>query len=119
MILKPRQVSELCPQMSSTLNRVIGSSGKRFPKKAAVIGSWENSKSMGPPRRPQWKVGEGNGVSGYQVRLGLGELSPWGMGDSAGLNGIRRPGPIPLPQKSQEGAYSPFTSAQGSHLLGF
>lgn len=38
MILKRRQVSELCPQMSSTLDRIIGFSGQRFPKKVNFNG---------------------------------------------------------------------------------
>lgn len=41
------------------------------------------------------------------------------MGDSASLYGIRGPGPSPPPQKTQEGAYSPFTSAQGSSPFRF
>lgn len=113
MILKDRQVSELCPQMSSTVDRVICFSGQRFPRRAAIMGSQENSESVGPPRRPQWKVGEGNGISGYQVRLGLGELSPWGMGDSASLNGIRGPGPGSHPQRARKGLILPSLVLRG------
>lgn len=75
MILQHRQVSELCPQMSSTLDRVICFSGQRFPKRAAVVGSWGSSKSVGPLKETE-TTAEGRG--GKQDIRVSGETRAWG-----------------------------------------
>lgn len=114
MPLKLKHVSELCPQMSSNLYRLIFFLDRDFPYRVVGIGKTANYGDSKGPRSHQKEVRKGNRVSGYRVRHRLSEqLCPTGSGAGDSLRAIGGSSPPP-PRGARKRVIHPSFLLKGS-----